>query len=117
MAIGAIKGRIQAISSRNRLRFILYDTLFDKPIPCFIEENQKEMVVQYWDKLVFVSGEIIRNPATGVPIRMEHITDIELVPASEPGSYKNARGILAGLWDEPSEVLIRRLRDGEDGED
>jgi len=91
--------------------------LFDKPIPCFIEENQKEMVAQYWDKDVFVSGEIVRHPETGTPIRMQHITNIELVPPSEPGSYKNARGILAGLWDEPSEVLIRRLRDGEDSED
>lgn len=30
----------------------------------------------------------------------------------EPGSYKNARGCLAWLGDEPAEDMIRRLRDG-----
>jgi hypothetical protein len=58
----------------------------------------------------------------GNPIRMEHpqtityepdhVTDAgEMVTPVEPGSYKNARGVLAPA-DEPAEVSIRRLRDG-----
>jgi hypothetical protein len=33
----------------------------------------------------------------------------------EPGDYRKARGALADVADEPAEVSIRRLRDGEDG--
>ena len=57
----------------------------------------------------------------GLDLTDEQILEIllEILPKkgdftkpAEAGSYKQARGILAGLDDEPAEVSIRRLRDG-----
>ncbi|MCL4254533.1 MAG: hypothetical protein KJ043_12245 [Anaerolineae bacterium] len=113
-SLGTVKGRVQSMSNRASLRFTLYDALFDKPITCFIQDDQQLDLTQYWDKWVYVTGRITRQPDTGQPIHIREVTQIEPVKEVVGGSYKNARGILAGLSDEPAEISIRRLRDAED---
>lgn len=114
-SFGTIKGRVQSISSRKKLQFTLYDILFDKPIRCYIEQDRQSILKDIWDEIVFVSGYITRHIETGQPISVRNITSIDFVPIIEPGSYRKARGILAGLTtnNEPSEISIRRLRDVE----
>jgi hypothetical protein len=48
------------------------------------------------------------------PLSVRHITQIESLPEVAPGSYLQARGVLASLSDdELPEVTIGRLRDAE----
>ncbi len=114
MSFGTVKGRVQSISNRGKLRFTLYDTIFDKPVSCFITDEQQAVLSDVWDKTVFVTGRVTRQPDTGQPVSVREITSIEFVPLIEPGSYRLARGVLAGIGDdEPAEISIRRLRDAE----
>lgn len=114
IAFGTVKGRVQSISNRGKLRFTLYDAVFDKPVNCFVAENRQEILTDIWDQQVFVSGRVTRQPDIGQPISVREITSIDFVPVVQPGSYRKARGILAGISDaEPAEISIRRLRDAE----
>lgn len=113
-SFGSVKGRVQAISSRKSLKFTVYDSIFDRPVTCYIGEDQKAVLTDIWDKIVVVSGRVTRQPDSGQPVSVRAITSIEFVPVIAPGSYRKARGILASFGDtEPAEVSIRRLRDAE----
>jgi hypothetical protein len=114
VGFGVVKGRVQAISSRGKLRFNLYDSLFDKPISCYLQSGQEDLMREIWGKRVYVSGQITRDADLGRAVSVRHITAVDTIPEYVPGSYKQARGVLT--WspdDEPAEILIRRLRDGE----
>ena len=114
VSFGTLKGRVQSISNRGKLRFTLYDAVFDKPVSCYVKEDRQDILTDIWDKVVFVSGRVTRQPDSGQPVSVREITSIDFVPIIEAGSYRKARGILAGLGDdEPAEVSIRRLRDAE----
>lgn len=115
ISLGTVKGRVQSISNRGSLRFTLYDSVFDRPISCFIKDDQRHILADIWDKLVYVTGRITRQPDSGQPVSVRDIQSIDLVKVVQPGSYRQARGILAEQWDgEPAEISIRRLRDAED---
>ncbi len=114
VSFGTVKGRVQAISNRGKLRFTLYDAVFDKPVSCFVKEDRQEVLTDIWDQMVFVTGRVTRQPDSGQPVSVREITSIDFVPMIEPGSYRKARGVLARIADsEPAEVSIRRLRDAE----
>jgi hypothetical protein len=114
VSFGTIKGRVQGISNRGKLRFTLYDAVFDKPVSCYVDEDRQAILTDIWDKVVFVSGQVTRQPDSGQPVSVRDITDIAFVPDGEPGSYRKARGVLAEAGDgEPAEASIRRLRDAE----
>lgn len=111
-AIGVVKGRVQALSNQGRLDFILYDSLFDLPVTCYLQERQENLLRELWGKQVFVAGLVIRDANSGHATAVRDITSIDPVIEVVPGSYKLTRGILA--WsegDEPAEVSIRRIRD------
>lgn len=111
VSMGAVKGRVQSISNRKTPTFTLYDAVFDTAVSCYLDAAQQDTLTDVWDKTVFVSGAVTRQPDSGKPISVRNITDISVVPLVSPGSYRQARGIFAGLSDEPAEVSIRRLRD------
>lgn len=113
-AYGTVKGRVETLSSRGKLRFTLYDPLFDKPVSCYLQDGQEDEMREVWGRTVWVTGRLTREPTSGYVSSIRTITSIDRVPEVEPGSYKRARGIIP--WtegDEPAEVSIRRLRDGE----
>lgn len=114
VSFGAVKGQVQALTSRGQLRFILYDSVFDKPVSCYAQEDQSDILRDIWGKKVVVSGRVTREPELGRAISIRDITAIDEVREPVAGSYKLARGIFQ--WsegDEPAEVSIRRLRDAE----
>lgn len=115
VSFGAVKGRVQALSNRSGLKFTLYDSLFDRPINCYLRPEQEAQMVQIWGKDVHVMGRVTRNLDTGQPVNVRDITHIESAITSQGESYRTARGIFA--WegsDELAEVTIRRLRDAQD---
>jgi hypothetical protein len=114
VAYGSTEGRVQTLTSRGRLRFTLYDTLNDRPVTCYIAEEQAELMRDVWGRRVIVEGLVSRDPASGQPATIREISRIEVVPDQEPGSFRRAIGALEGRHVRLSpEDAIRRLRDAQ----
>lgn len=112
-AYGAVEGRIETLTKRRGLRFILYDTLHDKAVACYLDQGQEEMMRGAWGRRAIIEGWVSRDPLTGLPSSIRQVSHIELLPDTARGSYRNARGVLP--FDPtalPAEQRIRRLRDG-----
>ncbi|MCU1487937.1 MAG: hypothetical protein JWN67_4683 [Actinomycetia bacterium] len=109
-AYGAVRGRIQTLSSRNHLRFTLYDRLDNRAVSCYLREGQQDLMRNAWDKLASVEGIVTRD-SLGRPTGVRQVTSLEILP--EPrGNWRAARGAVP--WsegDEPAERTIRRFRD------
>jgi hypothetical protein len=111
---GAVTGRVQTISSRSKLRFVLYDLLADRAVSCYVEPGNEDKLVGIWDKVAIVEGLVKRDPETGRPLAVRHITNIHVIEdEGQRGGYLRARGVLRRRPGEPrAEERIRRLRDG-----
>lgn len=113
-ALGSVKGRVQAISTRNNIRLTLFDHLFDRAVTCHLEPDSmsKAKLLDLLDKNVIVAGTVRRDARTGHAKSIRNITSIDEVEEIAPDAFKATRGILDRIDDEPAETLIRRLRDG-----
>lgn len=112
--IGTVTGWVETLSKRGRMRFILYDTLFDRAVNCYLSQDQEKFMLDAWDKRISVAGKVFREPETGRPIEVRDINYIDIKPEIIPGSFFNVEGIIP--WkdgDEYPEDIIRRLRDAE----
>jgi len=47
VALGAVEGVVQTLSSRNKLRFTLYDSLNDRAVYCYLAPAQHDIMVKY----------------------------------------------------------------------
>ncbi len=111
-AYGTVAGRIQTLSSRKRLGFTLYDSLFDKAVNCYLRAGQEHLIRDKWDRRAVVEGTISRDPESGRPVAIRNITDIVLLPEGQRGDYRDVEGMLAPFpGEEPAEVIVGRLRD------
>ena len=112
VAIGAVTGRVQVLSNRGGLRFNMYDTVHDKAVSCYLKQGQEDLMREAWGQRAMVSGEVTRDKATGRPITIRQIMNLEILEETVAGSYHEARGAVP--W-EPGDALpedvIRRLRD------
>ncbi len=109
-AHGRLKGIVKTLSARRGIRFVLYDVLLDRPIAGYLKEGQEDLIRPYWDKKVYVSGKIGRDPETGRAFAIRDITEIEPVN-SKPGGFNRAKGII-DLGGETSENIIQAIRNG-----
>jgi hypothetical protein len=111
-AYGAVTGRIQTLTSRSRLRFTLYDRLYDRPVACFVPEGSESLMRGIWDRMATVQGWVSRDPQTGRPRSVRGITNI--LPVQDegaPSGYLKARGASPRAEGGPrAEERIRRLR-------
>ena len=111
VAMGAVKGTVQTISTRRGTHCVIYDALFDQPIRCICSPEHERALLLAFGKRVIVEGRIKRAIGTGRPVSISDISGIEILP--EPPDFRLARGVLPMAPNaEPSEVVIRRLRDG-----
>jgi hypothetical protein len=109
---GAVTGRIQTLTSRNALRFVVYDHIHDRAVSCYLVEGGQAMMREMWDRMATVEGWVSRDPASGRPLTVRRVSDVTPLPEREPDGYKRARGAIPRGSDEPlPEVMIRRLRD------
>jgi hypothetical protein len=111
---GSVRGRVQTFGNRQALRFTIVDALFNKPVACYLSEDQRGWLEPIDGKKVSVSGRVTREAGSIQPLSVRDIRHIEEIPYVPPVSYLQARGILEGISDdEPAEVTIRRMRDAE----
>lgn len=111
-AYGAVTGRVQTLTSRNALRFTLYDHIYDRAVSCYLAEGQEDLMREMWDKLATVEGWVTRDAPTGRPLAVRQIMEITRLPESGPQDYMAARGMLPlKKGDLKPEDAIRRLRD------
>jgi hypothetical protein len=111
-AYGAVTGRVQTLTSRNRLRFVLYDTIHDRAVSCYLAEGSEDQARDIWDKMATVEGMVSRDPLTGRPLTVREIRRVEILDEGEPSGYERARGARPRRRDEAkAEERIRRLRD------
>jgi|CZKG01.1.fsa_nt_gi hypothetical protein len=111
-AYGAVTGRVQTLTSRNALRFILYDHIHDRAVSCYLVEGRESMMRQMWDRVATVEGWVSRDPVTGRPLTVRKVSSVTALAEVEPQDYMKARGALPLKEGDPlPEVLTRRLRD------
>lgn len=111
-AFGTVGGRVQTLSSRHRLGFTLYDSLFDRAVNCYLKAEQQHLIIDKWDTRVVVEGMISRDPDTGRPVAIRDITDVITISEQEHGDYRDAAGLFPlESGEESGMVTLRRLRD------
>lgn len=109
---GAVTGRVQTLTSRNQLRFTLYDHLHDRAVSCYLVEGQEPMMRQMWDRVATVEGAVTRDLPSGRPLTVRRISNVTRLPEAEPQAYQAARGAVPYReGDLFPEERIRRLRD------
>ena len=92
-AHGSVEGRLQTLSERGELRFVVYDPLTDAPIKCLFSHELIEDVAKSFGRRVLVYG-LIRYREDGTPnsVRVEHF---EVFPSSEDlPSAQDVKGVL-----------------------
>jgi hypothetical protein len=113
-AYGAIKGRIQTVTTRGSLRFTLYDIMHDKAVSGYFAEGKQDLIRDLWGHMVMVEGMVTRDPLSGRPLAIRQVRDIEPLP--EPSltfDYMDARGVAPSLNGLSPEEAIRRIRDAQ----
>lgn len=111
-AYGSVEGRVQTLTSRGGLRFVLYDSLFGKAVYCYLQAGGEEMMRGAWDRRAVVEGWVSREPVTGRPVSIRQVMGVRLLDEIERGSYRKARGAVPlGENDPPPEETLRILRD------
>lgn len=111
IAWGTLYGEVGSIIKRPRLQLTLFDSLFDRAVPCFLHKDQEADARQAWGRQVAVTGRIYRSPDNGRPLKIRDVISIDIIETSK-GAYRKARGVIPFSPDDVyPETLIRRLRD------
>ncbi len=94
-ALGSIEGRIETISERKAPKFYVYDTLTDRPVRCYFEEDLFDDVVDLFKsrQRALIYGLIkYRSDGEPVSIRVEELRPLRAQDRL-PG-FSAVRGIL-----------------------
>ncbi len=90
---GSIEGRLQTVTERGRLQFIVYDSLWDRPIRCLIPEHLMKQAFDAFGQRVEVYG-LVKYRKDGRPVSID-VEDIVAFPPRETiPSYRDVHGIL-----------------------
>ncbi len=90
---GSIEGRLQTLSERGGLQFIVYDRLWDRPARCYIPDHLVEMALVAFRSRVEVYG-LIRYRKDGKPVSIDVDEIREFPPAEDIPSFRDVHGIL-----------------------
>ena len=112
-SFGRLKGTILTLKRRRGVAFTLYDSVFDRGVRCYVNQDQEDKVRALWGERVTVSGRIGRDPLQGRPVEVRDVTEIERLPDQKPGSLLGARGLFtSGAGADKPEEIIRRAWNG-----
>lgn len=91
-ALGSIEGKLQTISNRGQLQFVVFDSLYDKGVNCFIEDEMVDQAIKGFGKRVAVSG-MIQYDKEGRPVSIRVDSVRIFKDASELPSIDEMHGI------------------------
>jgi hypothetical protein len=114
-SFGSVRGKLQTISDRNQLRFMLYEANTDRPFTCYLDPESsvdKETLRNDWGKLAEVTGMVRRDPKTGNATTIRRVRSIEVIEPMARGAWRRVKGIAPALNDITPEASIRAVRDG-----
>lgn len=113
VSLGAIRGRIQTLSSRKGLQFTIWDEIFDRGVQVFISSELHDQLQRLWDHDAEVIGMISRHPDTGQPISIRDVRSLDEVAPRSSGNPNRFKGILKQYITPGSDPddMLRRLRD------
>lgn len=110
-SFGVVSGTVETLSKRGKMRFVLYDAIFDRAVNCYLRAGQEHLMLDAWDKRIFVAGQVYREPVTGRPTDIREINYIQLIPDSQIDLMSLVGIIPWSDGDEYPEETIRRFRD------
>jgi len=111
VAWGTIRGEAGSLLTRPNLQLTVFDSLFDRAVPCYLDKEQIDNARKAWGHQVEVTGRIYRSAMDGRPVRVRDVISIEIIRYE--GDYQNARGVVPFVpGDAYPEAKVRRLRDG-----
>jgi hypothetical protein len=91
-ALGSVEGKLQTLSERGSLQFVVFDDLYENGVNCFIDEELMDQAKDAFRKRVSVTGMIqYDQESRPVSIRVDTIKVFKDV--SELPPIKNLRGI------------------------
>jgi hypothetical protein len=109
-AYGAVDGRIETLTSRRDLRFTLFDTLFDRGVVCALTEDRRDLLRDAWGRRAIVEGWVSRDPFSGRPVAIQHITAIEIVDDRPASAQEQAQRRLAQVGSDARLTALRGSR-------
>ena len=116
-AYGAVTGRIQTLTSRNSLRFTIYDHINDRAVSCYLVKGREAMMRQMWDRVATVEGwvsrdprQAVRGPCAGSPTWRAALTEVGLDYKQALGSALFRSERVAGDTDETVARCLKALR-------
>ncbi len=66
-ALGAVEGKLQTLTERGTLQFVVYDSLYDKGVNCFMGDNIVQDAIAAFRRRVAVSG-MVQYDKEGRPV-------------------------------------------------
>jgi hypothetical protein len=92
-AYGSIEGKLQALWDRDGFKFTVFDSLFDRRVECYVDEELVASAIEGFRKRVRVSG-IVQYNRGGLPISISAKAIQSLLPNSQLPGASDVRGIL-----------------------
>lgn len=108
-SLGSVRGRVETLSHRKGLRFTLYELTNDRPVSCYLQPGDEDLMRDAWGRVADVTGVVTREAATGRPLAVRHVSDVQVVMEGDSLGFLLARGAVGGT--EPAERVLRRVRD------
>jgi len=91
-ALGSVEGKLQTISERGSLQFVVFDSLYDNGVNCFMDEEMMEKAKDAFRKRVSVTGMVQYDQENRpVSIRVDEIKVFKDIAELPP--IGNLRGI------------------------
>jgi hypothetical protein len=84
-ALGSIEGKLETISARGQLQFVVYDSLYDRGVNCFMKDEIMSDAIKAFRKRVAVSGMVqYDKEGRAVSIRVDSIREFKDVADLPP---------------------------------
>lgn len=92
---GSVEGRLETITERRGLRFVVYQSINDRPVNCYFDEQLISQITVAFGKRIYVRG-IVRYRRSGEPISIK-VEEFRVFPDSTGlPQFKDVLGIMRG---------------------
>ncbi|MCL5736953.1 MAG: hypothetical protein M1274_15515 [Actinobacteria bacterium] len=90
---GSVEGKLQALSERGGLRFVVYEPLWDKAVYCRIGPELLQRALGAFGRRVEVYG-VVQYRKDGLPVSVQVEELVEFPPEDQLPDHQSLRGIL-----------------------